>query len=308
MIKNTNGETELISLAEFQGFLFDKIVPIDDIVDLKGDNIYKSLQYWRRHGLLPFFAKGKNFELSFAQLFWIHILDQLREFSITVNNTQKICNYFFKDAYDSGLPKKNFQHNKDLLIKKKTANTISEKEEGVLKWIENALKDETLLYVLKFDINYLTNLINNSICDQEEAGILIFPNGEVLEHIGDYYFNHNHTNLDRKKPHVYFSLSYFLEEFIEKEELQSLLLPRLLSDDEKRVLKELKTKNVKELIIKLKDGKPYRIDASTEKILTTEEMMKVKKTFGLGNYEEVTLVTLNENRIMFKNTKKKHFR
>ena len=26
MIKNTNGETELISLAEFQGFLFDKIV------------------------------------------------------------------------------------------------------------------------------------------------------------------------------------------------------------------------------------------------------------------------------------------
>ncbi|MEI6811090.1 MAG: hypothetical protein WCK60_03535 [Candidatus Nomurabacteria bacterium] len=308
MAKRSTSAEDKISVAEFREFLFDRIVLIEDVNDLRGNKIYKSLQYWRRHGLLPFFEKGEKFQLSFAQLVWLRILDHLRESSFTVKKTEKICNYFFKEAYDIGLPQKNLEFTKTNLLKKKLAGTLSEEEENSLQWVENALNSEMLLYGLKYDINYLTNLINNSLAVNEEAGILVFMDGEVMEHIGDHYFNHHRTDLDRKRPHIYFSLSYFLEEFIEKEELQKLLLPRLLSDDEKMVLKEIRTKNVKELTVKFNDGVPFRFDVEKEKTISGEEVLKLKKALGLGNYEEITLVTRNEKTIVFKTKKKKYIR
>ena len=156
-------------------------------------------------------------------------------FSYTVKNTLKVCDYFFKDAYINDLPKKNLEHNKKILLNKKVAGVISESEEASLKWIEEKLTDEKFLYVLKYDINYLTNLINISLEEKQQAGILIFLDGEVLEHIGDIYFNHNNKKLDKRKPHIYFSISYLLEEFINQEELQTLLLPQILTDEEKSV-------------------------------------------------------------------------
>ena len=206
------------------------------------------------------------------------------------------------------MPKKNLEYNKDLLLKKKLAGVISEKEEATLKWVEERLLDDKFLYVLKYDINYLTNLIINSLETKEQAGILIFLDGEVLEQVGDFYFNHNNISLDKRKPHIYFSISYLLEEFINQNELQTLLLPQILNDDEKLVLKEIRTSNVKELYIKKGNDGQFRIDITTERIVTGDEVAELKKIFGLGNYEEVTLVTRDEKTIVFKNTKKKRLR
>lgn len=307
-MNQVNFDTELISISEFREFMFHRIVPIDDILDSKGVKMELMLPYWRKKQVIPFVPKGLKFEISFAQLFWLRILDQLRLFSYTIKNTRKICDYFFKDAYDNHLPKKNLEYNKELLLKKKLAGVISEKEETTLQWIEEKLNDEKFLHVLKFDINYLTNLISNSLESKEQAGILIFLDGEVLEHIGDVYFNHNNINIDRRKPHIYFSISYLLEEFINQSELQSLLLPQILSDDEKLVLKEMKISNVKELNIKKGENGTFSISRTTERTITGEEASEVRRIFGLGNYEEVNLITRDEKTIVFKNTKKKRLR
>ena len=309
IMKQENLDTSLISISEFREFMFERIVPIDDILDSKGKGIEQMLPYWRKHEVIPFVPKGLKFEISFAQLFWLRILDQLRLFSYTVKNTQKICDYFFKDAYEHDLPKKNLDYNKGIFLKKKKENVISEMEEASLNWIEEKLIDDKFLNILKYDINYLTNLITISLEQKEQAGILIFLDGEVLEHIGDIYFNHNNKQLDKRKPHIYFSISYLLEEFINQEELKILILPQILSDEEKMVLKEIRTSNVKELVIK-KDsaGELTTLYKITERIITGEEVNKIKNIFGLGNYEEVTLTTRNEKTITFKKTKKKRFR
>lgn len=302
-------DSSLISISEFREFMFERIVPIEDISDAKGKDIELMFPYWRKHEVIPFVPKGLKFEISFAQLFWLRILDQLRLFSYTIKNTQKICNYFFKDAYLNDLPKKNLEYNKEILLKKKLTGVISEKEEASLKWIEEKLKDEKFLHVLKYDINYLTNLITLSIEQREQAGILIFLDGEVLEHIGDYYFNHNKKQLDRRKPHIYFSISFLLEEFINQKELQTILLPQILTDEEKMVLKEIRSSNVKELNIKKdNDGNLSSIYKTTERIISGNDVNEVKKIFGLGNYEEVTLTTRNEKTIVFKKTKKQRLR
>ena len=74
------------------------------------------------------------------------------------------------------------------------------------------------------------------------------------------------------------------------------------------VLKEIRTKNVKELTVKFNDGVPFRFDVEKEKTISGEEVLKLKKVLGLGNYEEITLVTRNEKTIVFKTKKKKYIR
>ncbi len=301
--------TSTISVAEFREFMFDRIVPIGSILESKGKKIETLLPYWRKHNVIPFVLKGLKFEISFAQLFWLRILDQLRQFSYTIKNTQKVCDYFFKDAYYNDLPKLNMRHNQELLHEKKLKFGLSEDEENTLRWIEDKLKDERFIEFAKYDINYLTNLITLSLDQNEQAGILIFLDGEVMEHLGDYYFNHNDKKIDCRKPHLYFSISYLLEEFIEQEELQSLLLPQILNDEEKLVLKEIRTSNVKELLIKKKDsGELSSIYSISFRDISAEEVRNIKKIIGLGNYEEVTLTTRNEKTISFKKTKKQIFR
>jgi hypothetical protein len=258
----------------------------------------------RKHELLPFISRGKWIKLSFAQLIWIRILDTLRSFGYSLADTKRICEYFFKDAYDDGLPESNIKENTEVLAKKKLAGTISDDELIMLKKIEEIGNDKALLYTLKVDINYLTNLVASSLSSGEEAGILIFPHGEVGEHLGDQYFSHNKKSIDPKKPHIYLSIRHFLEEFIDSEELNSLIMPQLLNDDEKFVLKELRNKNVSELTIKRNGDKPFRIESSKGGVITGDEVKKIKRILGLNNYEEIKISTRDDKTLSFKRTKK----
>jgi hypothetical protein len=300
---------DLISIAEFREFLFEPIVPVESICDLRNQPIINSLAYWRRHNLLPFLPKNVKFEISFAQCIWLRILDHLRELGYSVNDTRKVCDYFFKDAYDHDLPKLNLEHTKKVIEDKIKLGTSSDMEEAALNDINIALKDDNLLYAYKFFINYLTNLIIRSLEFGKKAGIYIFRDGQVMEHIeGDDPFNHNGQVINLEEPHIYISITHFLTEFIKSDELSSLIMPTLLNEDEKLILREIRRKNVKELYIKINDKKIIRIDSKTEMVLNDEKMKEIKTFFGIGNYEEVSLITRDEKTMIFTNTKKKRLR
>ncbi len=305
MTKNTD-DNQLITLAEFREFMFQHIVPVDDLVDLEERPLEKSFPYWRRHGLLPFVPTGKKLHISFIQLIWIRILDSLRTFSYTLENTKMVCDYFFKDAYENKLPELNFDYNIKMLEKKKLAGTLSEEDELMLNQLENMSKDKMLMHGLKFDINYLSNLIINSIASNEEAGILIFLDGNIMEHLGAYYYSHSKDgNFDRTAPHIYLSVKYYFQEFIESDELASLIMPQILNDNEKDVLKEIRNRNINEIFITKKGTHITKIEASTGGVITGEQAKEVRRVLGLRNYEEIKICTRDEKTLIFKSTKKK---
>ena len=304
-MKNMVADEDFISLEEFRDFLFDKVVPIEKVKDLSGESIGVTLPYWRKNELIPFIPKGIKFDISFAQLFWLRILDILRSFSYTVKNTKKVCDYFYKDAYNSDLPKKNLANYLSFLKKQ---DPLTEKQLNDIELLQNMIYDENLMYVLKFDINYLTNLINFSLINQQPAGVYIFNNGDVLEHLGMDYFNHNDLQLDIRNPHIYISVDKILEEFIRNDDLENVLLPQILSDDEAMVIKELRKDNIDELLIK-KDGTIItQINTKSTKTLTGSLAANVKVNLGMGNYEEVTLITRDEKTLIFKKNKKNRLR
>jgi hypothetical protein len=305
MVNNIE-DTQLITLAEFREFMFQHIVPVDDLLDFEGRPLEKSFPYWRRHGLLPFVPTGKKLHISFIQLIWIRILDSLRTFSYTLENTKLVCDYFFKDAYENKLPELNFEYNIKMLKKKKVAGTLTEEDELMLNQLENMSKDKILMQGLKFDINYLSNLIISSITTNEEAGILIFLDGNIMEHLGSNYYSHTKEyKFNRSAPHIYLSVKYYFQEFVESDELAALLMPQILNDNEKNVLKEIRNRNINEIVITKKGAQIIKIEASKGGIITGEQAMEVRRVLGLRNYEDIKISTRDEKTLTFKSTRKK---
>lgn len=298
-------DDQLISFSEFSEFMFQAVVPIEDIKDFKENPILQVFPYWRRHGLLPFIPKGRwNINISFAQLIWLRILDTFREFSVSLSSSKKVCDYFFKNAYDDDLPKLNLMRNKEIIEKRISCGTAFENDENLLAEINWMLKDDVLLYGLKFEINYLTKLITECIATQSNAGFIVFTNGQVFEYIEDNYFsNRGDAKPDLTQPHIKLSLKHYLKEFIQKEELQKLFVPIILNNNEKEVLKALRQKNTS-IMIKKQQGEIVRMESSTDGIFSDNDAVKIRELLGIGNYEQITISTRDEKTLTFNKVKK----
>ena len=305
--KRKTDSDELITLSEFREFMFKPIVPISDLNDYEGKPIEKQFPFWRRKNILPFFTKGKHIdiEVSFIQMIWLRVLDTLRSLSYPIDDIEKVADYFFKDAYFDNLPQKNIEYNKALLEEKKGKGSLTDQEYQLLKKIDSFLADEHFLHALKFDINYLSNLVSHCISTSLEAVILIYSNGRVVEQLGQTVFSHKEIDFDLNEPHINLSLKYYLKEFIADEQLQRIIMPQILNDDEKYILKELRNENIKELSIKKNGGKIVRVDLASDSVISGDQAREIKKILGLRNYEEITLSTRDENNISFKKKTKK---
>ena len=300
-----NKTDDRFSLIEFKDLMFEKIVPLEELLDNRGMPLSKILAYWRRNNLLPFISGGKWLEISFAQLIWLRILDDLRDIGLPLSKVQQVCDYFFKDAYFNDLPKKNLNYNKSLIKKKILAGTQSEEDEQFLLQIEQILKYDKALHFLKFDVNYLSNFIASSISQHDEALIYIFPDGRVREFIGDRYMGHKEYDVDRMEPHICLSITHYFKEFIRDEELSVLFMPQILNEEENKVLREMRKKNIKEITIIFDNDNKPRIESSKNGIMTQEQTRQIKEMLALKNYEKIIIDTIDEKRLSFKRTMKK---
>lgn len=294
-----------INLEAFRQNFLQPVIDIGKIKGLDGKPLYKSLPYWRRNKLLPFIPQGNwGYEISPSQVIWLRILDHLRALGYPVSDTELVADYFFKDAYFDDLPTKNLLARKKELEKKEKLGKLDQEDAYLLSELERILQDSVLLYGLKFDVSYLSNLVSWCINAGLEAGILIFPDGKVAERRDDKIDNHRGEKFDFEAPHIYISIKALLKEFIEDEELNSFISPYFLEDEEKFVLKELRNKNIKEIRILVQSAKIVRIDSKSKESITEEQTEKIKKILRMKNYEEVSISTRDNKTLTFNRTKK----
>lgn len=292
-------------MQAFRDQFLQPVIDIGEIKGLDGKHLYKSLPYWRRHKLLPFIPQNNwGYEISPSQLIWLRILDHLRALGYPVKDTEKVADYFFKDAYFDDLPTKNLLERKKALQEKERLGLLDETDAYLLKELERILQDSVLLYGLKYDISYLSNLVVWCMEAGLEAGILIFPDGRVAERRDDTIENHRGEKFDFDAPHIYISIKALLKEFIDDEELYSFISPFLLEEEEKFVLKELRSKNVKEVRILVQSAKIVRIDSTLDESITKEQAEQIKRILRMKNYEEVSISTRDNKTLSFNRTKK----
>ena len=298
-------KNDSLSLLDLEMSYFQPILPLKDFMGKDGQSLYKSLPFWRRNNLLPFIKEGGwGLEVSLSQLIWLRILDNLRALGYPVKDTEKVTDYFFKDAYYDDLPAKNLLQQKEVLIKKQSKIKLDDYEQQMLMDIESVLGDKLLLYGLKFDISYLSNLVVWCVKMGKEAGILIYPEGLVVEKRGEEFASHSKAPFDVEAPHIYISIKGLLKEFVDNKELANIVIPYLLEDEERLVLKELRKKNIKEIRILIQSEKIMRVDTQVQQTFTDEQAEQVKKILHLKNYEEVTVSTRDNRTITFNRTTK----
>lgn len=299
-------ESQKITIEAFREQFLQPVVYIKSIMGLDGNPLYHSLPYWRRHKLLPFIPKGSwGYELSMSQVIWLRILDHLRALGYPVKDTEKIADYFFKDAYFADLPTQNLRERKQTLEKKSLAGTLDQEDTLILSELDRILHDPILLYGLKFDISYLSNLVVWCLNIGVESGIRIYRDGKVAERRGDEISNHNKESFDLEAPHIYISIKSLLDEFINSKELSARIAPFLLTEDETYVIRELRRKNISNLNIVVRSERIIRIDSETQQTLVGDQAEEIKKLFLLKNYEEVSISTRDSKTLTFQKKNKK---
>jgi hypothetical protein len=303
MVDSTQ-ENGFISVPEFQEFMFHHIVPLSDLQDFKGEPLSKMVTVWRKYGLVPFIEKGKWVRISFAELIWLRILDTLRQFHFPVERIKAIVKYFFLDAYEHNLPMQNFEYTQQKLLQAKSLGTIDEKGKQMLRYLDHLTEYPQIMESAKLDVNYLTNLMLHSLDSGEEARILIFGDGSVVEQLGLTFFKHDGPVKNLSKPHLKLSIREYLEEFIDAIELSNTFLPMLFSEDEEKVIKQMHNKRVNQIIIHQKGG-VRRIETRTSKFLSTQQQEKIKKIIGLKNYEKIEIDSVDQKIVTLVRTNKR---
>jgi hypothetical protein len=122
--------------------------------------------------------------------------------------------------------------------------------------------------------------------------------------MGDVVSNHRGEKFDNEDPHIYISIKSLLKEFVSKKELSAFVDTFNLTLEEKFVVQELRTKNIKELRIVVQSEKIVRVDSKSDQTLTGEMADEIKKILQLKNYEEVSISTRDNKTLSFNRIKK----
>jgi len=291
--------------------MFEQIIPIEAVTDFNGSPLFDLFPFWRRHKVLPFIPVGHHvegsYQISCVQLLWLRILDSLRQLNYPLTYMKEVCEYFFKDPHINDLPLQILSHNKQQLELKKQDSELDEYEAYILQYVTSLLESKQARLFMYFDRNYLSELVIECITVKQDAGILLYPNGNILEHVGNFTFNRRGVvNFDTTAPYIYLSMKHFLKEFLTSEQLEHIIMPHTLNIDELNIIEELRNDNIQELTIK-KNGKDIvRIDSINGGFISGEQAKQIKRILGLKNYEEIQFSTRDEKTLSFKRKRKNY--
>ncbi len=292
----------LLSLQEFNRLKFERILPIYELGISR-----QQIAYWRREGLLLFIEKGRWGKVSCVDAIWLMLLDSVRGLGLGIGTMKTLTEYFLKRGHDDDVARQNLLHNKVVLEKRKTTlgGTLDGEDKRVLDDINDTLQNHILLYALRWDVNYFSNLITHSLLSRSEVAILIFADGQIVEQGFSGHRTFPEKKVDLTAPHIKLSLNYYLKEFVSKKELsQFLLLTHLFSKEEQAVLEEIKNKNVSEIVITLSGGEIKRIDSTQQGSVTDEQAKEIRRVLGLKNYERIVVDTRDATTLSVRRTKK----
>jgi DNA-binding transcriptional MerR regulator len=293
---------ELLDIDQFSQKQFTPFIPLEKC------GVDKAvLAFWRREGLLPFIPKGKWAHLSYMQVLWLQVLNSVRDLGLPVQRLKDLNTYFIQRAYDDDLPRKHMLYNQELLESKAKKTPLTLEDLNTLAQIKMMLGSEIILWQYRFDVNYFSNLVMESLREKKEGGILIFPEF-IVEYVHSGYRVFPDRTVDLQEPHVNIPLQPFLRRFIKSEDLSPfqpfIAFPR---PEELQVWQAIRDRSIKRIEITKSDGgRRLRIDTTKTGLITVEQATEIKRILDISNYESITLDTLDQTTLSFKRTKKKN--
>jgi hypothetical protein len=252
------------------------------------------------NGLLSTIDSGAWAEISFIEYLWLRVLENMRGFGCSLKLMQKIHYELFVKAYEENLAERTLSERIAFYRNKAKLGMISDFESQELAACESIAKDPLIGIALRTDITYFSQKILGCFENGEDLNLIIYPD-ETYDFI---YENKNSAKSAR--PHIFISLSYFIAQLLEDEDKDDFVSNAgIFSEDEMRVIRELRNKNVDSITISFhEDGKVKNIDYDKKGLIQGDKVTDVMRILGLKNFDSITMNIRNGTTLSFKKTGK----
>ncbi len=270
----------------------------------------KIFQVWKSKGLVDFIEKGKWARLNLVEYLWLRVLETMRKFGCSVKLMKAMYDELFTKAYKENLAGKNLKSHYDHYKNLSKIRPLTKEELDLVESMEYVYEYPALQMMFRNETSYFSELIQNCLSYKTEAGLIIFEDETFTTFLmpPDNAEREKIREINAAKPHLYIPLINYILEFIDDEEKHVFLTSSgLLNDDEYRVVKEIRNKNVKAITITFKesDHSIERIECDKKGIIKGEDAKKIMELLGLKNYSGIELNTRDGKTLSFTHTEKK---
>jgi DNA-binding transcriptional MerR regulator len=250
------------------------------------------LSHWKSQQLLNIKdeVSGWN-KFSFADLMWLKIVQELREFGLPFKKIRKVKGYLLQPV-----PFEWVGESLDELVEfgRQTVSNLKISQEDRDKLMQLIIHPEFKTRMqTQVNPSLLVCAIMNIIVNRKEVGFIIDRTGETTYWMNEFYEE------DSKKlflnPFLFISITKFIIEFLnETDRDKSGLQLIILTEKEMEVLRRIRQKDLMELTIKFpQSSNKNKLKITTKKRvgLSDEEKEAVARILSLKNYQSVTLKT-----------------
>lgn len=282
-----------------QGSLIAKSIPLNET----GINA-RAFHYWKNNGLVATVETGKWVRISFIEYLWLKILESMRGFGCPVSLMQTIYQDRFLKAYQDDLGNQNLELN---LTYFESLLKMRELEDDEQLLYQNCLaqkNDPLIRAALRSDISYFYQDVLEIFNQQRDLALFIFPDGT-------YKFTFEVDAIRKSdQPHIFISISYFIAQMLGDESKDKLIMHSgIFSEDEMRVIRELRNTNVDRIIISFGEkGEVKNIDYDKKGLVQGDKVKEVMRILGLRSFDAITLNIRNGTTLSFTKTGKNKIR
>ncbi len=270
----------------------------EPIFSLKQTGIAPKLYVdWKKAGLALKTEEQAWTRLSFLEYLWLKMAKELRELGLPLARVKALREYLF--------------HVQEIPAEALTPEMIAKLREELLKSMP-AKQAEALIEEYRSgqlqaaQANYgvqlclIESLIYAALYRKQEAGILIFPTGDLAPWLDEMQGMGPEAQVLLGRTHVFLSITQHLAAFIVDED-KADYIPRLslLSEEELQVVRAIRNKSFRQVTITFDEKRQITLRTTSDGMLDEAVSKQLIETLALKNYQSVELENRGGSKLRF---------
>jgi hypothetical protein len=276
--------------------LFEKLR--EPIFSLKQTGIAPKLYVdWKKAGLAPKTEEQSWTKLSFLEYLWLKMAKELRELGLPLARVKALREYLFavQEIPADALTPEMVAKLREELIK-----TMLPKQADAL--IAEYRSGQTQAAQANFGVQFslLETLVYAALYRKQEAGILIFPSGDLAPWLDEMQGLGPEGQILLGRTHVFLSITQHLAAFILDED-KADYIPRLslLSEEELQVVRAIRNKSFRQITITFDEKRQITLRTTSDGMLDERISKELIETLALKNYQSVELENRGGSKLKF---------
>jgi hypothetical protein len=270
----------------------------EPIFSLKQTGIAPKLYVdWKKAGLAPKTEEQAWTRVSFLEFLWLKMAKELRELGLPLARVKALREYLFKVQE---FPAEALTPELVTKLREELIKTMSPKQ--VDAWIEDYLSGQVQAAQANYGVQFslLETLVYAALYRKQEAGILIFPSGDLAPWLDEMQGMGPEAQVLLGRTHVFLSITQHLAAFI-LDENKADYIPRLslLSDEELQVVRAIRNKSFRQVTITFDEKRQITLRTTSDGLLDERVSKQLIETLALKNYQSVELENRGGSKLKF---------